>query len=141
MARMDRERRRWQHAIYVTAKACKWEETLQLLAEMRQTGLQPDVKSYNAVVSVCAKNGKQAKALQLLAEMREQGIQPNVITYSAAISACEKSKDQWQAALKLLAASAYAASKHISKLDSGVPTAPSDGIKHAKQGRNKIRFQ
>ena len=91
---MDGERCRWQQAIHATAKARKWEETLQLLAEMQQTDLQPDVKSYTAVVSACAKNAKQAKALQLLAEMREQGIQPNVNSYSAAIDSCEKSKDR-----------------------------------------------
>ena len=57
---------------------------------MRQQGLQPNVITYNSVISACEKGGKAESALQLFYEMRQQGLQPNVIFYTAVISACGK---------------------------------------------------
>merc|ERR1711966_109308 len=74
---------------------------LLLLKQMRRTGIQPDVVTYNAAISACEKGGKWEKALSLHKEMRGDGLKPNVISYSAAISACQKGT-QLEEALSLL---------------------------------------
>merc|ERR1711865_370939 len=55
----------------------------------RQSGVQPNVISFNAAISACEKGGKWERALELLQEMRQSGVQPDVISFSSAISACE----------------------------------------------------
>ncbi|MBW8831171.1 MAG: hypothetical protein JF606_17460 [Burkholderiales bacterium] len=59
-------------------------------AMVEQAGVDPDVITYNALISACEKAGKVERALEIFEGMRAAGIIPNVITYSALISACEK---------------------------------------------------
>ena len=66
----------------------EWERALELLEEMRERGLKPDVISCSAAISACEKGGKWQSAVELLEEMRERGLKPDVISCSAAISAC-----------------------------------------------------
>ena len=54
---------------------------------MRQQGLQPNVITYNSLISACGKSGKAERALQFFAKMQQQGLRPNVITYNAVIIA------------------------------------------------------
>eukprot|EP00665_Eupelagonemidae_sp_cell47_P009021 gene9021-biopygen1652 len=60
---------------------------LELLAEMRGRGMEPDVITYSAAISACEKGKEPGKAIELLEEMREHGLEPDLISYSAAISA------------------------------------------------------
>jgi tetratricopeptide (TPR) repeat protein len=50
----------------------------ELLAEMREKGIAPDVITYSTLMDKADFRGGK----ELLAEMREKGIAPNVITYS-----------------------------------------------------------
>ena len=77
--------------LYMTKGDNYAEKALQLLAQMRRKGLEPDAITNSA----CAKGDNNAeKALQLLAEMQRKGLEPNVITYIALINACAKGKKQ-----------------------------------------------
>ena len=50
-----------------------WKRALEILEEMRSSGVQPDVVAYSAAITACAKSGEADKALALLAEMRAAG--------------------------------------------------------------------
>ena len=75
--------------------------TLQLLDEMQQRRLEPNVINFNATISACEKGRQWEKALQLPYEMQQRRLEPNVISFNAAISACGKG-GQWEKALELL---------------------------------------
>ena len=80
----------------------EWQCAIELLDEMTERGIEPDVISYSAAISACEKGGEWQRALELLDAIRRRGLAPNVISYSAAISACEKG-GEWRRALELFA--------------------------------------
>ena len=88
-------------AISAWGRVRDWRRAVELLSEMRERWLTPDVITYSAAISACEKGSQWERALELLSEMRERELTPNVITYNAAISACEKGS-QWERALELL---------------------------------------
>ena len=45
----------------------------ELLEEMRQKGLEPDVITSSAAISACEKTKQSQRALELLEEMRQEG--------------------------------------------------------------------
>ena len=61
----------------------EWERALELLEEMRERGLKPNVISCNAAMSACAKVGKWERAVELLEKMKERGLKPDVISCKA----------------------------------------------------------
>ena len=61
-------------------------QALQLLDEMPQRRLDPDVISFSAAISACEKSEQWEKALELLDEMQQRKLEPDVISFSAAIS-------------------------------------------------------
>ena len=63
---------------------------LELLGELRASGLEPSAISFNAAISACEKGGEWERALALVDEMRARGPAPNAISFNAAISACMK---------------------------------------------------
>ena len=62
---------------------------MELLAEIRQRGLEPNAITYGAAISVYEEARQPDKELELLAGIQQGGLEPDVITYSAAISACD----------------------------------------------------
>ena len=122
----------------------QWQAALELLAEMREWGIQPDVITYNAAISACEKSKDQWQpALELLAEMRKQGIQPDVTTCTnpALSSACEMFDVHHQEASHA-GSNEPSDCNHPGKLNRCLSTSFPDGAQHSrsKQGRNKIRF-
>ncbi|CAE8636052.1 unnamed protein product [Polarella glacialis] len=77
-----------------------WKQALQLLADMRQMGVPPDVISLNTTMGVCGRAGFWEISLRLLAEVRASA-PPSVKSFGAAISACGRNS-QWPHALWLL---------------------------------------
>lgn len=67
----------------------------QMLAE-------PNVVSFNNVITACANAKKQKRAEGIFREMtKARGLQPNVFTYGALISACAK-RGNWEGAVNYL---------------------------------------
>ena len=64
------------------------------------SGVEPDVISYNATISACEKGMQWEKALALFYEMKGVGLVPTVISYNSVISALGKGR-QWEKALEI----------------------------------------
>ena len=65
------------------------EWALPLFDMMRLQELQPNVVTYNALISACTKGRITERALQLFFFVLQLlGLQPNVITYNTFICAC-----------------------------------------------------
>ena len=76
--------------ISLCGKAKLWQDACQLIEQMTETRVSPNVFSCSAAISACEKGGQWEQALVLFQAMPKAKISPNVISYSAAISACEK---------------------------------------------------
>lgn len=64
--------------------------------------VEPNVVSYNNVITACANAKKQKRAEGIFREMiKERGLRPNVFTYGALISACAK-RGNWEDSVKYL---------------------------------------
>lgn len=67
-----------------------------------QTLAEPNVVSFNNVITACANAKKQKRAEGIFREMtKERGLRPNVFTYGALISACAK-RGNWEGAVNYL---------------------------------------
>lgn len=63
---------------------------------------EPNVVSFNNVITACANAKKQKRAEGIFREMTKgRGVQPNVFTYGALISACAK-RGNWEGAVNYL---------------------------------------
>ena len=63
----------------------------RLLAEMRASGLEPDLIVYNAAISAAGNGGDWALALAVLGQLRaSRTARPDVISFNAAMTACDK---------------------------------------------------
>lgn len=62
---------------------------------------EPDIQTFNTVMSACGRAGEWQLALDVMQAIREWGLLPNRVTYNTAISACGKG-GQPDAALGLL---------------------------------------
>ncbi|CAE7190208.1 unnamed protein product [Symbiodinium pilosum] len=78
----------------------QWEKVLQLLAEVRQKGMRPDVDLYKASMRAAGAGGRWQSALQLLQESQQRGFQLPVTSHYDAMSACLRS-EQWGTAYSL----------------------------------------
>ena len=74
---------------------------LQLFDDMQQREVEPDVITFNALISACEKEHQAEKALQLFDEMQQRGLEPDVITHTALCSACGNGQE-WSGALHSL---------------------------------------
>jgi len=57
----------------------------QVLKEMEEQRVYPDLTTYNELLNICVENGDMTTAKQFLASMEEQGIEPDVTTYTTMI--------------------------------------------------------
>ena len=56
---------------------------LEIFASMRHQRVQPDVITYNSLISACEKGKNPEQALQIFVSMKHQRVQPNVIKFSS----------------------------------------------------------
>lgn len=68
---------------------------------MAADGCQPNVVTYNSVMSVLVKNGQWNQTLQVFDMLRTSKLAADTRSYSVAISACSKGR-KWQKALEFL---------------------------------------
>jgi len=68
--------------------AKKWAKAFDVLTEMRQLSIEPNVVCYTALITACDKTNQPKKALELLDTMLMEGVEPDVVAYNAVITAC-----------------------------------------------------
>ena len=78
-----------------------WEQTMDLMCEMRSHRLVPCVVTYSAAISACTRKKQWSQALDILGDMQCARVEPNVVTYNSAIKACGVGL-HWDGALKIL---------------------------------------
>ncbi|CAN0137278.1 unnamed protein product [Scytosiphon promiscuus] len=105
-----------------------WRRAYSLVVEMREAGLVPEVKTYNAILAVCQRAGAWRGALEVLEEMQsgrtkrpvvssarrgaaggaeggswveEPTPSPDLVSFNTAMGACGKA-GRWEDALRLL---------------------------------------
>ena len=89
-------------SIVALSRVRRARQAVELLEEMKQRELAPNLYCYSAAISACGKSGQWRRALALLRELRdERAIELNAVVWNAAISACEKA-GELKSALKLL---------------------------------------
>lgn len=70
------------------ANAGELDEAFELFESMQASGVQPDVISWNTLVSGFARSGDIGAALDLFDEMRVRGVKPRVSSWNCIISGC-----------------------------------------------------
>ena len=76
-------------AINACASAGRWEDALDLMAQMKKGGpkTRPNRITYTGAISACSRAGEWEHALRLFDEMRNNGLQADRISYNAVVSA------------------------------------------------------
>lgn len=67
-----------------------WRKALNLIDQMKETGVQPDAISYSSAIKTCGAAGRWKEALEIISIMKKGGplTRPNRISYTNAITAC-----------------------------------------------------
>ena len=96
----------------VTAKTCATAFSASCCMRMRcqvladdcrvLSGVEPNVQTYTALVSVCSHAGQFAQALSTLQAMDVAGVQPDVVAFNSVIAACAD-QAHWEAAWSVMA--------------------------------------
>ena len=69
---------------------------VSILADMRLRQVQPNARSYNALLSACERAGQPDRALEVFDNMKRRAagqwgyIDPNLVTYNTLLSVCAK---------------------------------------------------
>ena len=58
-------------------------------------GIEPNVVTYGAVISVNSKLGYFGKVTEILTEMKDRNVEPNLIIYNSAIDSCIKGSNNF----------------------------------------------
>lgn len=82
-------------------KKTTWEQTIDVMNEMRSHRMKPCVVTYCSAISVCTRGSQWSRALKVLDDMQSALVQPNVVTYNSAIKACGVGL-HWAGALEIL---------------------------------------
>ncbi|CAJ1425048.1 unnamed protein product [Effrenium voratum] len=75
---------------------------LEVLEDMRRSLLQPDVVTYNTLLSATLRRADWQAACGYLEEMPQVLLAPDEVSFATALATCDQAK-QWQVALRLLA--------------------------------------
>jgi pentatricopeptide repeat protein len=60
------------------------EKALEVFQEIRQRGVEPNVITYNALISACKKGKKAEKVLEVFQEQRQRGLEPDAAISTSA---------------------------------------------------------
>ncbi|BDA43178.1 Pentatricopeptide repeat-containing protein At5g02860 [Coccomyxa sp. Obi] len=89
--------------------SCSWEQAWACFNAMRRAGVQPNTRSYNALIAACERDGEADRALEAFARMEREAtktygyVEPSAVTYNTLISACGKA-GKYEEALEIAAA-------------------------------------
>ncbi|CDF40902.1 unnamed protein product [Chondrus crispus] len=64
----------------------KPDQAIAIIPKMRRQGVQPNIRTYNALIASCVRGGKLAKARQLFSEMLVDEIRPNAVSWNIIIN-------------------------------------------------------
>jgi len=67
-------------------KSGNCEKAIELLNEMSDAGLSPNVVCFNAAIKSCDKSDCWESALELISRMEAQNVSADIITFNSAIS-------------------------------------------------------
>ncbi|PKA57809.1 Pentatricopeptide repeat-containing protein [Apostasia shenzhenica] len=73
--------------------ACKIEEAVWTVQEMRGSGFHPSVITYSTILKAYCKKSNFPKAYELLDEMTAEGSPPNVVSYTILINSLARSQN------------------------------------------------
>lgn len=93
--------RAYTWAIGSLGRSRRWEDAVVLLDDMVHVGLEPNVITFNALLTAAERGHQWEAGLALLSETRCRSLRPDVITYNTTISACERS-GEWSLCVWLL---------------------------------------
>ncbi len=74
--------------INMFSKCGTLEDALDIYRAMQKEGIQPNVVTWNTLVSAHVQHGESEKALQLFDQMKQASCPPNAITYNCVLQAC-----------------------------------------------------
>ena len=77
------------------------EAGFDLLREMEQEGVAPDVRINSPATTACGTGGESGQAIDLFQEVERKGIAHDVVSYNTAIKVCGNGR-QWKPAIDLL---------------------------------------
>eukprot|EP00439_Symbiodinium_sp_Y106_P031478 s3319_g3.t2 len=86
-------------ALSACDRACLWEHSLSILAELPARKLRANTVTCNTAISTCAKAGRWQVALQLLADSLAGTL--DVISFNSAMAASARA-EEWRPALQLI---------------------------------------
>ncbi|CAN6444379.1 unnamed protein product [Victoria cruziana] len=66
------------------------DEALDLLSQMEEEGIHPDLITWNSLISGYSSMGQSKQALMLIRQLNKTGFAPNVVSWTALISGCAK---------------------------------------------------
>ena len=87
--------------IQVCARSRQASKALELLRDMEDCDIKPNVITCNSVINACGRAKQWRPALELLESMKGRGLQPDVVTLSAAIEAVDAAS-QYQIAMDIM---------------------------------------
>ncbi|CAH9132567.1 unnamed protein product [Cuscuta epithymum] len=71
------------------AKSGYCDEAIRVFGLMKDSGLRPNLVTYNTLIDACGKGGADFKrALEIFDEMLKNGVQPDRITYNSLLAVC-----------------------------------------------------
>ena len=69
---------------------------------MKSEGIQPNIITFNSLLTACSNSGQWSKACDVYAYMLRDGCRPDPTTYTTLLSALIKGEGYWTAALAIL---------------------------------------
>lgn len=79
------------------SKQKQYDQACRVFEKMIESGVQPDVVTYNTMINVLVKSQRLSDAFGLFQQMKSYEISPTVVTYTSLIDGCGKSNNIFKA--------------------------------------------